>query len=316
MITILAGGTGAAKFIRGLVECVPQEEITIIGNTGDDVIVWGLHVSPDLDTIMYLLTGLLDEERGWGIRDDSFACLQAMQQFDEITWFQLGDRDLATHIERTCLLRQGLTLSEVTSRLCQALGVKARILPMSEERVETRIHTPNGILSFQEFFVRDRWAANVTAVDYHGSEQAHPAPGVLEAIYATDAIIIAPSNPITSIGPILAVNGIRQALFETLVPVVAISPIVGGRAVSGPAGKLMAAFDYDVSAIGVARMYRDFLDALVIDEQDADLTPTIERLGARVVCANTIMQTLSDKVSLARTVLACLNELDSARTHP
>lgn len=316
MITILAGGTGAAKFIRGLVEAIPQDEVTIIGNTGDDVIVWGLHVSPDLDTIMYLLAGLLDEERGWGIRDDSFACLQAMKRYGEIAWFQLGDRDLATHIKRTNLLRQGLTLSEVTSQLCQSLGVKARILPMSEERVETRIHTPGGVLSFQEFFVRDRWAADVMAVEHHGSEQAHPAPGVLEAIYATDAIIIAPSNPITSIGPILAVSGIRQALYETPVPVVAISPIVGGQAVSGPAGKLMMAFDYDVSAIGVAQLYRDFLDALVIDEQDANLASAIEEQGVRAVCANTIMQTLSDKVRLAQAALACLNELRGTRTGP
>lgn len=316
MITILAGGTGAAKFIRGLVQAMPQDEITIIGNTGDDVIVWGLHVSPDLDTIMYLLAGLLDEERGWGIRDDSFTCLQAMKRYGEIAWFQLGDRDLATHIKRTNLLRQGLTLSEVTSQLCQSLGVKARILPMSEERVETRIHTPGGVLSFQEFFVRDRWAGDVVAVEYHGSEHAQPALGVLEAIYATDAIIIAPSNPITSIGPILAVNGIRQALYETPVPVVAISPIVGGQAVSGPAGKLMMAFDYEVSAIGVAQLYRDFLDALVIDEQDVNLTSAIEERGVRAVCANTIMQTLSDKIRLAQAVLACLNELRGTRTDP
>lgn len=304
MITVLAGGTGAAKFIRGLVEIIPPEEVTIIGNTGDDVVVWGLHVSPDLDTIMYLLAGWLDEERGWGIKGDTFACLQAMGCYGEPTWFHLGDRDLATHIERTKLLHRGWTLTEVIAHLCRSLQVRARILPMSNDRVETRIHTPHGVLSFQEFFVRERWSSPVTRVEFHGSQKARPAPGVREAIGLADAVIIAPSNPITSIGPILAVPGLRQALVETSAPVVAISPIVGGQAVSGPAGKLMHAHGHDVSALGVAQIYRDFLDALIIDEQDGGLKTAIESLGIQVVTTPIVMQSLDHKVHLARQALS------------
>jgi len=304
MITVLAGGTGAAKFIRGLIEIIPQEEITIIGNTGDDVTVWGLHVSPDLDTVMYLLAGRLDEERGWGVKDETFACLQAMGRYGEMTWFQLGDRDLATHIERTKLLNRGWTLTDVTAHLCRSLQVRAKILPMSNERVETRILMPDSVLSFQEFFVRERWSSEVTGVAFHGSQTAQPAPGVLEAIGSSTSVIIAPSNPITSIGPILAVPGIRQALCESSASVIAISPIVGGQAVSGPAGKLMQAYGYSVSAVGVAQIYRDFLDVLIIDEQDAGLKMAIESLGVRVATTQTIMQNLGHKVQLARQVLS------------
>jgi len=300
MITVLAGGTGAAKFIRGLIEILPPEELTIIGNTGDDCVVWALHVSPDLDTIMYLLADLLDEERGWGIKGDTFACLEAMKRYDEPTWFQLGDRDLATHIERTVGLHEGWTLSEVTERLGRSLGVRVRILPMTNDRVETRIHTPQGTLSFQEFFVRERWSSEVTSVEFHGRERAQPSPGVIEAIRASDGVVIAPSNPITSIGPILSVKGIRQALVDTPAQVIAISPIVGGQAVSGPTGKLMKAFGYEVSALGVAQVYRDFLDVLIIDEHDVALGTEIERLDVRVVRAHTIMHDLAAKVSLAK----------------
>jgi LPPG:FO 2-phospho-L-lactate transferase len=249
---------------------------------------------------MYLLAGLLDEERGWGIKGDTFACLQAMGHYSEMTWFQLGDRDLATHIERTKLLNCGWTLTDVTAHLCRSLQVRAKILPMSNERVETQILTPDGVLSFQEFFVRERWSSEVTGVEFHGSETAQPAPGVSEAIRSSTGVIIAPSNPITSIGPILAVPGLRQALVETPAPVVAISPIVGGQAVSGPAGKLVAACGYEVSALGVAQIYRDFLNVLIIDEQDTALSPEIERLEVRVATAQTIMNNLEDKIRLAR----------------
>jgi LPPG:FO 2-phospho-L-lactate transferase len=306
MITILAGGTGAAKFVRGLSEIVPPEEITIISNTGDDCVVWSLHVSPDLDTIMYLLAGLLDEERGWGVKGDTFTCLQAMKRYDEPTWFQLGDRDLATHIQRTKWLHEGLMLSEVTACLCRSLGVRARILPMSNDRVETRIYTPHGALSFQEFFVRERWSSEVTGVEFHGGQRALASPGVIEAIRESDGVVIAPSNPITSVGPILSVKGIRPALVDTPARVIAISPIVGGQAVSGPAGKLMEALGYKVSALGVTQIYRDFLDVLIIDEHDAALSPEIERLGVRVTVANTIMHDLAAKVDLAKTAMECL----------
>jgi len=312
MITVLAGGTGAAKFIRGLIEIIPQEEITIIGNTGDDVTVWGLHVSPDLDTIMYLLAGLLDEERGWGIKGDTFACLQAMGRYGEITWFQLGDRDLATHIERSKGLSRGSTLSDVMEHLCRSLNVWARLLPMSDQPVETRIRTPRGVLSFQEFFVRERWSSEVTGVAFQGSETAQPAPGVQEAIHASEGVVIAPSNPITSIGPILAVDGIRQALCETSAPVVAVSPIVGSQAVSGPAGKLMTACGHEVSAVGVAQIYRDFLDGLIIDESDVALGAEIERLGVCVVQADTIMRDWATKINLAKAVTSYLRIPDAS----
>ncbi len=304
MITVLAGGTGAAKFIRGLIEIASPEEITIIGNTGDDVTVWDLHVSPDLDTGMYLLAGLLDEERGWGIKDDTFICLQAMRQYGAMSWFQLGDRDLATHLERTQRLKQGWTLSEVTAHLCRSLNVRARIVPMSNERVETRIQTPERMLSFQEFFVRDRWSSEVTGVEFRGSESAQPAPGVLEAVRRSEMVFVAPSNPITSIGPILSVSGIRQALRETSAPVIAVSPIVGNQAVSGPAGKLMTAGGYEISAVGVAQAYRDFLDVLMIDEQDAAVKTKIEGLGIQTATAQIIMHDLKDKQRLARQALS------------
>jgi len=257
MITVLTGGTGGAKFVDGLRQLLPARELTLIVNTGDDLEWWGLHVSPDLDSIMYVLAGMLSRDRGWGVDGDTFECLQAMRRMGAPAWFNIGDRDLATHLMRTQLLRSGRTLTQATAEIAAALGVQSRILPMSDARVETRVATPDRELSFQEYFVRERYRPQVRGVRFVGAEQSTPAPGVLEAISSADAVVLAPSNPITSIGPILAVPGIRKALCETQAPVAAISPIVGDAAVSGPAGALMAAQKLAVSASGVAQAYED-----------------------------------------------------------
>src|SRR5215468_3386337 len=264
-LVALAGGTGAAKLLRGLDALVEPGALTIIGNTGDDAPVWGLHVSPDLDTVSYTLGGFIDESRGWGLRDDTFRTLGEMVRFGEPTWFNLGDRDLATHLHRTRLLREGRTLTEITTRIARDLGVRHAVLPMSDQPVSTRILGPDGWLTFQEYFVREKTQVEVRQVDYAGAAEARPAPGVLPAIAAADAVIVCPSNPITSIGPILAVPGILQALEATPARVLAISPIVGGAAVSGPAGRLMAARGLEVSALGVAAAYAPWLDMLMID---------------------------------------------------
>src|SRR6266446_3920836 len=238
-VVTLAGGTGAAKLLRGLAACVPQRDLTVIGNTGDDTEIWGLHVSPDLDTVTYALAGLLDVERGWGLAGETFNCFAAMAAHGADTWFNLGDRDLATHLTRTKALGDGQSLSTVTARLTADLGVAARLLPMSDEPVRTMIRIPGGRLTFQEYFVREKALVEVVGVDYEGAATARPAPGVVEAIRAADAVVVCPSNPVTSVGPILAVPGVVEALKSTAAPVIGVSPIVGGAAVSGPAAALM-----------------------------------------------------------------------------
>lgn len=302
-VTTLAGGTGAAKFLRGLTAVVPPEHVTVIGNTGDDTRIWGLHISPDLDTVTYALSGLLDEEKGWGIRDDTLRCLAAMAALGRETWFNLGDRDLATHLFRTERLGAGRSLTEVTEAIRRALGVRSRILPASDSPVATRILTPGGWLGFQEFFVKEKARVEVLDVAYGGAEMASPAPGVLEAIRTATAVVICPSNPITSIGPILAVPGIAEALASTPARVLAISPIVGGAPVSGPAGKLMVAKGLPVSALGVARLYRPWLDVLVLDRRDEGLAPDIAALGIAPLVTGTIMTDRRAEAALARAAL-------------
>src|SRR5687768_1679443 len=240
-ITALAGGTGAAKLLRGLTACADPAALTVIGNTGDDAEIWGLHVSPDLDSVMYALAGVLDTRRGWGRADETFHCLAAMASFGAPTWFGLGDRDLATHVARTHALTAGRSLSEITATLARGLGVSGRLLPMSDQRVRTIIRTPDGTLAFQEYFVRDKAMVEVVGVEYDGVAAARPAPGVREAIAEADVVVVCPSNPITSIGPMLAVPGIVEALASTRAKVVGVSPIVNGGAVSGPAAALMRA---------------------------------------------------------------------------
>ena len=304
MITVLTGGTGGAKFVQGIVRVVDPRDVTVIVNTGDDLEWWGLHVSPDIDSVMYALAGELSRERGWGVEGDTFECLSRMNRLHSKTWFQLGDRDLATHLRRTTLLREGCTLSKATTEIAGSYGVVARLLPMSDDCVETRVLTNRGELSFQEYFVRERWQPAVTAVYFSGAESAAPAPGVIEAIRGAEAVFIAPSNPITSIGPILALHAIRAALRETAAPVVAISPIVGERAVSGPAAELMRASRLPVSCTGVAEAYQDFLDTLIIDDADRHLAAEVAAAGVRARIAATMMGSDSDKVGLARVALA------------
>ncbi len=252
MICVLTGGTGGAKFVDGLRQVIPPEEITMVVNTGDDLLWWGLYVSPDIDSITYVLSGLLSRERGWGVKGDTFLCLQAMGQLGEPTWFHTGDRDLAMHLLRSRLLAEGKTLSEATSTISEKLGVRARILPMSDSRVETRVDTPSGELSFEEYFVQRWYQDPVNSVRFAGATDAEAAPGVIDAILAADAVIIAPSNPVTSIGPILAVPGIREALHSARGKVAAVSPIVGNAPVAGPAGILMTAQGLSCSIAGVA----------------------------------------------------------------
>ena len=304
MIVVLAGGVGAARFLRGLVDVVEPTSVTAIGNTGDDDEFLGLHVSPDLDTVVYTLADVVDPETGWGIANDTYACLEQAARLGEETWFRLGDADLATHLTRTRLLRAGRTLSEATAAVASAFGLQCRLLPMSDDPVRTIVTTDAGDLSFQEYFVRRRWQDDVRAIRFDGAEAAQPAPGVLDAIAEAEAVIVAPSNPLVSIGPILAVPGLRQAIGDAAAPVVAVSPIVGGRALKGPADRMLVALGHEPSAAGVARLYADFLDVLVLDEEDAELSGAVEALGVRPVVADTIMRDDASRAALAGAVLA------------
>lgn len=308
MILALTGGTGGAKLIEGLAAELNADELTIVCNTADDTVVHGLYVSPDLDTITYTLAGMIDPGKGWGVRNDTFAALQQLGRLGGETWFKLGDRDLALHIRRTQLISQGLKLSEVTDRLCRALGVKPTILPMSDDKIQTRVKTPQGEISFQEFFVREHWAREVTGIRFSGVEQSQPAPGVLKALRRAEGVIICPSNPITSIGPILAVPGIRAALTALEVPVVGVSPLIGATAISGPAHKLMIACGYAPSSLGVARDYADILDRLFIAVEDQNLASSIQDLSIGPVCTDIRMMTADDKRRLAAEVLASLEK--------
>jgi LPPG:FO 2-phospho-L-lactate transferase len=304
MIAVLTGGTGGAKFVDGLRELVPAGELTIIVNTGDDHEWWGLYVSPDIDSITYVLSDLLSPERGWGVRGDTFHCLQQMKELGEEAWFSVGDRDLATHLLRSKLLAEGRTLSEATRILSERLGVKQRILPMSDQRVETRVGTPVGELSFEEYFVKRWYQDPVESVRFAGMSESEPAPGVVEAIASASAVLIAPSNPVTSIGPILAVPGIREALTNTTAAVVAVSPIIGTAAVTGPAAGLMQAQDLEVSIAGVAKAYEDFVDVLVAHESDAEFAKNVKVGEVEIQCADILMRTMDDRKRVAAAALS------------
>ena len=306
MLVTLGGGVGASRFLQGLVRVVPPEELDVIVNTGDDVELHGLHISPDVDTVMYTLAGLVDEERGWGIRGDTFRCLEMLGRYGCETWFRLGDMDLATHIYRTHLLRRGMKLSEVTDLLRRLLGVKARIIPMTDDRVETWIRTPTGEMHFQEYYVKRGAVDPVLGVVYRGIKDASPAPGVLDAIRDADGVIICPSNPVVSVMPILSIRGVRGALKRTGARVLAISPIVGGAPVRGPADKLMRGLGAEVSAYGVSKLYSDVLDHFIMDRRDEEQKTRIEELGIDVTVADTIMRSLEDKVRLARVAVEAL----------
>jgi LPPG:FO 2-phospho-L-lactate transferase len=302
-VTALAGGVGAARFLRGLVRVIDPARLCVIVNTGDDDEFFGLHVSPDLDTITYTLAGAIDQDKGWGLAQETFRCLEALGRYYPETWFGLGDADLATHLFRTQQLRRGKSLSEVTAAIARAWGVRAALLPMSNDPVRTVVHTEAGALPFQAYFVKGRGEGRVQRVELRGISAAAPAPGVCEAISGADLLILPPSNPVVSIGPILALPGVRQALRETAAPVVAVSPLVAGKPIKGPADRLLSGLGIEVSVAGVAALYQDFLDTFVIDTQDADQRARLQRQGLTVITADTIMTDIEKSVALARLVV-------------
>jgi LPPG:FO 2-phospho-L-lactate transferase len=301
-IVALAGGVGAARFLDGLTRVVRPGRVSIIGNTGDDAEIHGLHISPDLDTVTYTLAGMANPELGWGIKGDTFRCLESLGKLGSATWFRLGDGDLATHLYRTERLRQGISLADVTREIATALKVRSTIMPMTNSRVRTRIITPSGELEFQTYFVQRRARDTVLRVRFDGALDASPAPGVIGAIEQAETIILCPSNPFISIGPILSVPGIREALRRRRNHIIAISPIVGGRALKGPAARMMKSMQLRSSAVEVAKLYQDFVGVFVLDEVDRKETKKVEALGMRPVVTNTIMSGLRERMRLARVV--------------
>lgn len=304
-ILALAGGVGGAKLALGLSRCIgTPESLTIVVNTGDDETFHGLHVSPDLDTVMYTLAGLANPDSGWGLAGETFRTLEVLERYGAPAWFRLGDADLATHIRRTDLLRQGWSLSRVTQELCSRLGVRQAVVPMSDDLVRTVALTNEGELPFQEYFVKHQCEPRITGVRFDGASSAHMAPAFAQALARATAIVFCPSNPLVSIGPILAVPGVRKAIAFFKGLRIAVSPIVGGQAIKGPAAKMMAELSEEVSCVGVARRYQGLCDVMVIDTVDRASAPAIEALGMRAVVADTVMRTGADKVALARAVLA------------
>lgn len=304
-IVALSGGVGGAKLVLGLAHAMPPERLTVIVNTGDDFEHLGLAISPDLDTLLYTLSGQANPETGWGRRDEGWRFMEAMAELGGETWFRLGDHDLATHVERTRRLAAGATLTEVTAVFAARLGVKVGVLPMSDQKLRTEVQTPAGPLPFQLYFVRERAVPPVTGFRFVGRETARANPMALQALEQAGltAILIGPSNPFISIDPILAVPGLRQAIRNAGVPVVAVSPIVAGRALKGPTAKMMTELGIETSALGVARHYRGLVDGFVLDERDAALALSIEAEGMAVHVSGTVMATLDDRVRLGRAVL-------------
>lgn len=302
-VTALAGGVGAARFLRGVIRVIAPAALTIIVNTGDDDEFFGLSVSPDLDTVTYTLAGAVDSSKGWGLPEETFRCLTALGRYYPETWFGLGDTDLATHLFRTQQLRHGKSLSEVTTAIAHAWGVQSTILPMSNDPVRTVVHTEAGALPFQQYFVKGRSEGQVKKVELHGIDTARAAPGVCEAIQSAQLVILPPSNPLVSIGPILALPGVRAAMRATTAPIVAVSPLVAGKPIKGPADRLLGGVGVEVSAVGVATLYRDFLDTFVLDTQDAAQRGRVEALGVAVLVTDTIMSDMEKSITLARVVV-------------
>jgi LPPG:FO 2-phospho-L-lactate transferase len=302
-VVALAGGVGGAKLAAGLQAMLLPGDLTAVVNTADDFELWGFHICPDLDTVMYTLADLANPETGWGIAGESFAALGMLARYGVDTWFKLGDRDLATHILRTLRLRAGEPLTRVATELSVALGVRSVILPMCDEPVATVLHTPDGSLEFQEYFVRRRQRDEVLAIELRGIDEARPTDAVLEALVAADLVVFCPSNPVVSIGPILAVPGMRKALDASRAPKIAVSPIVGGRALKGPADKMLSSLGHEVSAAGVARIYRGLIEGMVVDRVDEEERSEIEALGMRVLVTDAIMRDAPDRARLAREVL-------------
>jgi len=303
MITVFAGGVGASRFLQGLVQAVDPAVVTVISNTGDDVEMFGLHVSPDTDIVLYALAGAVNPETGWGLAGDTFAVVDQLQRFGYERWFNLGDRDLAMAIHRTRLLHEGVPMHEVVAGLARAWGVGCQVIPMANEPVRTKVDGPDGEIDFQEYMVRMRTEVEVRSIAFAGADTARPAPGVVEAIRDAEAVILAPSNPFVSIGPILAVPGVRDALASTAAVRAAISPIIAGQVVKGPAAKMLQSLGHEVSAVGVAAVYRGLIDLMVIDEQDRALAPRVEALGMRCHVTDTMMTSAERKAELAAEVV-------------
>ena len=303
MITVLSGGVGASRFLQGLNAVVDPGDVVVVSNTGDDVEMFGLHVSPDTDIVMYALAGAVNPETGWGLAGDTFAVVDQLQRFGYPRWFNLGDRDLAMALHRTRLLREGVPLHEVTAGLARDWGLACRVLPMSNDAVRTVIVGPEGPIPFQEYMVRLRTEVEVRGIEYAGAEEASAAPGVVEALSEAEVIVFAPSNPLVSIWPILAVPGVHAAIAASKAHRIAISPIIAGQTVKGPAAKMLASLGHEVSATGVARIYEGLIDTMVIDTEDAALKDAIEGLGMRCLVTNTWMTDDERKRALAAAVL-------------
>jgi LPPG:FO 2-phospho-L-lactate transferase len=302
-VCALAGGVGGAKLASGLQDVLPQGDLSVVVNTADDFDLWGLHICPDLDTVMYTLAGISNPETGWGTVNETFETLNMLERYGEETWFKLGDRDLATHILRTARMRSGQTLTEVTAGLCVALGVESAVIPMSDDPVSTVLETPEGRLEFQEYFVRRGQRDEVLGIEFRGIQDAGPTERVLAAISGADAIVFCPSNPVVSVGPILALPGMTEALASSSAPKVAVSPIVGGRALKGPADRMLASLGHEVSATGVARMYAGLVDGMVVDRVDQSERAGIEALGMRVLVTESVMRDAEDRARLASETL-------------
>jgi LPPG:FO 2-phospho-L-lactate transferase len=304
-VVTIAGGVGAARFLSGLLQVAAPSDCTAVVNVGDDVELHGLWVSPDLDTVTYTLAGAIDPERGWGLAGETWNAMEALSRYGGITWFNLGDRDLATHLYRTHRRREGATLGEVTGEIVRAWGLELHVLPVTDDRVETRVTLADtgAEVNFQEYFVKHRHGVPVSAVRFAGAEDARPAPGVLDAIDRAATIVIAPSNPLVSIAPVLAIPGVRDAIADRRDRTVAVSPIIGGAALKGPADRMLVELGHESSVLGVARLYRELASVLVIDEVDAQHAAAIEELGLRCVVTDTIMKTPAVAAALARTVV-------------
>ena len=303
-ITALAGGVGASKLLLGLHDVIDPRELTVIVNTGDDITLHGLKISPDLDIVTYTLAGIVDDAKGWGYRGETFHALERLAVFGRINWFNLGDRDMATHIHRSAMLAEGKSLSDAADAIRLALGVKTRILPMCDEPVPTMIETSEGELHFQEYLVKRRVEPVVRGIRFDGVDKARPAKGVLESIRDANRILICPSNPLISIGPILAVAGVREALRARRGSVFAVCPIVGGKSLKGPSDKMLAELGHESSALGVAKLYADFSGTFVIDPADRKQADSIRDLGMKVEVIPTVMSTRAQKRKLARSLLA------------
>ncbi len=304
MIAALAGGVGAARLLRGMVEVLPPSDITAIVNTGDDTVLHGLHISPDLDTVMYTLADAINPETGWGLAGETWRVMESLGRLGGITWFNLGDQDLATHCYRTQRLSEGAGLGEVTAELARSFGVDIRLVPVTDDPLRTRLQLLDGPeVGFQEYFVRLRHQVAVSAVRFAGAEEASPGPGVLEALDAAETIVVCPSNPVVSIGPLLAVPGVVERLTARREHIVGVSPIIAGAALKGPADRLLREMGFESSVVGVARWYAPWVGTLVIDEADAALAEAVEAEGVRCVVAPTIMSSVAHAAALARTVL-------------